>query len=236
MGISPVLDLRHKNQRFGALTAIQSCMMPQRTNLGYQEQVPQNSRDTELAFLALLLRRADAHVGAEFDDEERRNFFLAAGKYFQASWDELEGIQSTGLPWDEIPVVLHVSKHAEVSPEEVTALRWAGLSWHDIMSGFSLHPESVYVPIESPGEDPPSRTYRYQGPTVLEAWDSRTSSDEDIINLVNLKFISGYYGLRPEKIIALHASGWTFSAIHADMRRPEVLGEFRLTTAKSACG
>ena len=211
-------------------------MMPQRTTLGFQETVPLNSRDTELAFLALLLRRADVHIGAEFDDEERRNFFLAAGKYFQASWDELEGIQSTGLPWDEIAVVLHVSRHASVSSEEVTALRWAGLSWHDIMSGFSLHPESVYVPIEGPAEGQSARPYRHQARAGLDAWDSRTSSDEDIINLVNLKFISDHYGLRPERVIALHASGWTFSAIHADLRRPEVIDEFRLRTAKTACG
>ncbi len=172
--------------------------------------------------MALLLRRAASGFGAEFDEEEKCNLFLATGEYFQASRSELEGIRASGIPWDEIPVVLHVSRHTGVGSCEVAALRRSGRSWHDIISVFSLCPESFHVPIETPADGPGANWESH----IPETWDARTSSDEDIINLVNLRFISGHYAVRPETVIALHASGWKFSAIHAEMTGSTALDEF----------
>jgi len=210
--------------------------MPQPMFSSFPEGTPSDARDVEVAYLALLLRGAEVRVNAEADEEERGSFFLAAGKYFQASWGEMEWIRSSGIPVDEIAVALHVSRYAGVSSKDVAEARLAGMSWTDILFLYSLHPATLCVPLEpQEGEGAPLRISRCHGVAAHEAWRSRVNSDDDVVNLMNLKFIVEHYGIAPEKIIALRSAGWSFATIHAEVRRPE-LARVGTRQTRPACG
>ncbi|MCP5118626.1 MAG: hypothetical protein GY953_48050, partial [bacterium] len=55
------------------------------------------------------------------------------------------------------------------------------------------------------------------------ACDVPDLDDVDIINLVNLKFVSAYYGYRPEQVIALRSAGWSYLAIHSSVSGPRLV-------------
>lgn len=190
--------------------------MPQLTVSIYPRQGPQSLVDKELAFLALLLRPADDRVSTRAGDEERGKFFLAVGKYFQASGEELERLRSAGMPAEEVPVVLHIARRAGVDPLEVAELRAARAPWCAIVFRYSLHPATLLVALVEPSGFSSEGVLRFQSRAFCDAWNTRVATDEDIINLVNLKFASESLGLPPEHVIALRGSGWSFLAIHAE--------------------
>jgi hypothetical protein len=182
------------------------------------EEGTQTFQETELNFLALLLRRASVKVDQQTAAEEQSSFFLAAGKYFQASWAELDALGSTGLLMDEIPVALHVARHAGVNSGEVVDHRLRGESWGDILSRYYVTPESYYVPLASGVRLPSTRPDRYHRKSAREAWRRQRFSDDDIVNLINVKLLTDFYGITPDKIIALRDAGWTFIQIHYGIR------------------
>ena len=86
---------------------------------------PQSLKGAELAFLALLLRRAEAtvHLDSNVTEEDRGRFFHALGKYYRAPRKEIEAVADLGLLLDEIPVVLHLARHSGLPSAEVAQLR-----------------------------------------------------------------------------------------------------------------
>lgn len=183
----------------------------------------QSLKDAELAFLALLLRRADAdeHVDGTFSDEERSSFYRAAGNYYQSSGNEIDTIRSKGVSPDEIAVVLLVARHAAIDSEQVVTLRLSGRSWAGVLACLNLSPEIFYVPVAGLKNLGPLKLRGNYAQKTRQAWNVLALSDADVVNLVNLKFIADYYGYHPEQVIALCSTGWSFAAIHAEVSRPK---------------
>jgi hypothetical protein len=181
----------------------------------------QSLKAAELAFLALLLRHEDAtgNVDAAVDEREWSSFYLALRKYYLVTREQLAAIQSEELPACEMPVVLHIARHAAVEPKEIAKLRRQQRSWADILTQLHLSSEIFYVGVAFPPGLTIGKPYGYYRQQARKAWRASVSTDPDIVNLVNLKFISEYYGYPPEQVIALRSSGWTFAAIHAELRR-----------------
>ncbi len=188
---------------------------------GQRGDESQTFEETELTFLALLLRKASLRFGQEINEEDRGKFFLAAGNYFQASWAELETLGSAGLPLDEIPVLLHASRHAGVDSGEVLTRRQRGESWLEIFSSYCVPPGSYYVPLISGIRTSPTRPYHYHRKSAREAWKRQQLFDVDFVNLVNVKFLAQHYRLEPDQIVALRNAGWPFIRIHCAVSREE---------------
>lgn len=197
-------------------------MIPQ---LAYQQTAmgePQSTRDAELAFLALLLRgpQGKASYSLPPDEEERENFHRALRNYYQATAEEVAEISARILSLDEAAVVLHMARHAAVEPQDILFLREKGLGWKGLAEWLHLSRESFYVPLGSPTAVLPGAPYRHFEEKAREAWSGAGLSDEDIVNLVNLKFLSEYYGCRPEHVIAVRSVGWSFADIHGLLTEP----------------
>ena len=182
---------------------------------------PQSLKDVELAFLALLLRRRPDSRTADPDSsgEDNSNFFRATGKYYRAARKEVMTLAEAGLPLDEVAVILHLARHAAVEPEEVIHLR-SERSWSEVLYHLNLTPEILYVPVSPPKGLAPKQLLTQ---SAQQAWSVLDLEDADIINLVNLRFISEHYGYRPEQVIALRSSGWSFTAIHASVTGPRLV-------------
>ncbi|MCW5978059.1 MAG: hypothetical protein KIT09_08265 [Bryobacteraceae bacterium] len=179
-------------------------------------------REAELAFLALLLRSADVRLGSHnpLEDEEIRHFYQAIGKYYRASEDELSEARASGCPLDEVAVVFHIARSAAVEAGLVARLRREGLRWTNILEDLHVSHNAFYVPVGSPTTVFPGRPYEDLWDEARRAWSDPGLSDADIVNLVNLKFISEYYRCRAEHVVALRSAGWSFAGIHADLGRP----------------
>jgi hypothetical protein len=115
---------------------------------------------------------------------------------------------------DEIPLILHLSRYAGIDVSSILALRSEGLSWMEVGVRLNIERDSFYVPLASPTTLMPGTSYRDYARRARAAWLIPGLTDADLVNLVNLKFISEYYRCPSEHVIALHSTGWSYSAMH----------------------
>lgn len=75
-----------------------------------------------------------------------------------------------------------------------------------------------YVPLKSNPGPPYGKAYGYFKNKPRKEWKNINFTDEDIINLVNLRFISDYYGYDPTQIVKMRNEGKGFVAINNIVR------------------
>ncbi len=147
-------------------------------------------------------------------------FYLSIGNFFGYPEREVTVVHERGVPDDELPVVFFVCQHAHVAPEVVIRLRavehWP---WTRICSYYRIPPSVIYVPVPAYGP-PYGRAYGYYKRFPHERdWGRIQLSDADIVNQVNLVFISKYYNYPPEQIIRLREGGSSFGNIERKVYR-----------------
>ena len=153
-------------------------------------------------------------------EEVLRGFLLAVGNYYRVPQSEVVIIRKRGIPADEIPVVLFIAKKARVEPKAIVDLRLQGNRWLDIALGHGLGPDLFYVPTDGVATDPPfARAYGYYKNKPRKDWKNIPLNDDDIISLVNLKWVSEHYGHSPGKIIRMLSGNGEFISINEEIRR-----------------
>ena len=160
---------------------------------------------------------APAPRAATLVQTPRADLYAALADYFRLPEREILAVHDRRIPDDEIPVVFLLARQGRATPAEIVRLRKGGSGWLDIARGFGLRPEVFYVPARgvSVTGPPYSRAYGY--------WKDRrrytTLSDSDVINLVNLKFLSEYHRAPVAEIIRRRSRGEGFGALHRDFVR-----------------
>jgi hypothetical protein len=115
---------------------------------------------------------------------------------------------------------LFIAKRAHVEPKFITDLRLWGNTWLDITLRFGLGPEIFYVPIGVMVIGPPyGKVYGYYKSKSRKEWKTIVLSDDDVINLSNLKLMSEHYAYPPEKIIKMRSGGKEFVSISDEIRK-----------------
>jgi hypothetical protein len=175
-------------------------------------------RNPLCVLLLLVLASAGAHADGR---DEPDSLVLASESYFGVSQEEIVVIERRGIAREELPVVLFLASRARVRPAAVLELRLAGRSWFDIARHYRLSAEVFYVPATRVS-GPYEVTYRVYSRPRAE-WDTIVLRDEDVLNLVNLKFYAEHYGCEPDEVIALRAGGEDFVTIHRTIRRRFVI-------------
>ncbi len=161
-----------------------------------------------------------ANTGLSSDDEALSGFFLAVGDYYRVPLREVMIIKERGIPPYEIPVVLFIAKRAHVAPEMITNFRLCDNAWLYTALRFGLGPEIFCVPVGVVARDSLyGKVYRYYNNKPKKEWKTIMLSDDDIINLVNLKLMSEHYGYPPEKIIKMRMEGKEFASINDQIRK-----------------
>jgi hypothetical protein len=132
------------------------------------------------------------------------------------------------LPYGEVPVVFFIARSARVAPETIINLRLRGWKWIDIVQLFGLSPEIFYVPVKIKVGGPPyGKAYGYYKNKPRKEWKTIVLSDYDVINLVNLKFISGHYGYPPEEVIKMRSEGKNFVLINDEVKKGKKENRFK---------
>ena len=154
-------------------------------------------------------------VGVSIGDEGIRNFNLSIGQYYRVPEREVIVVRERGFRDEELPVVFFLASRARVAPGVIIGLRSKGLSWMDITLHFGLSPEIYYVPVKEVRVGPPyGKAYGHYKKHPKHEWKRIALADDDVVNLVNLRFISEHHGYAPETVMKMRAEGRPFVAIH----------------------
>ncbi len=177
------------------------------------------------AFLAASLaglpaRAGQADLGISISDGRLSGFYVAVGDHYRVAPRVVVDYRTRyGLLDEELPVVFFLAARAHVAPQAVIDLRARRQSWFGIALHFALSPEIFFVPVGLDEIGPPyGNAYGYYRKFGRRGdWRKFSPRDKEVVDLVNLRFLSEYHGLAPDKIIGLRGRGQGFVRIHDDI-------------------
>jgi hypothetical protein len=137
-------------------------------------------------------------------------FWVAIGDYFRAPDQEISIVRAQRIPNDEFAAIFYLSQRAGVTVQAVIDLRKAGRSYAEITDLFQLSPAIFYVPIKTDPGPPFGQAYGHFKKHPKSEWKKIQLADDDIINLVNLRFISNQCKVSPEDVINLRTTSKTY--------------------------
>lgn len=154
------------------------------------------------------------------------SYFLSIGNYFSVPQREVREIRKRRIPDEEVPVVFFLAREARVEPETIVSLRLKGKSWQAIVSMFGLGPEIFYVPVDRDLDvgPPYGHAYGYYRNRPRRDWRRMRLGDDEIVNLVNLKFMSEQYRFPSETIMRERRQNKRFDEIGDDLDRQRYEG------------
>jgi hypothetical protein len=163
---------------------------------------------------------AQWNLGVSIGNEGVNGFHLSVGEYYHVPEREVLVVRKRGIPDEELPVVFLLAAHARVAPEGIIDLRLGGMSWMDITLRHRLSPEIYYVPVNGGKIGPPyGKAYGHYKKHPKNEWKKIRLPDSDVVNLVNLKFMSEHYGYAPEKVMQMRSEGHHFVAINDSIQK-----------------
>jgi hypothetical protein len=142
------------------------------------------------------------------------NFHVAVSNYYHVPEREVIVVRERRIPDDELPVVFFIAQHARVPVARIVDMRLRGDSWWDISVRFGMGADVYYVPMTAVRSGPPyGRAYgHYKKPK--QQWNTIALTDADVVNLVQLRFISDHYHIAPERVVEMRERNVGFMSIH----------------------
>jgi hypothetical protein len=159
------------------------------------------------------------------DNTVQEDYYASLADYFGMTTEKVMDIQEKGIPDEEVPVALFVVSNSNdtgkaAKLEDVISLRKAGKSWMDITLQLGLTTDIYYFPVEGYLESKPfGGAYKKFFDTPRKKWRSIKLADNEIVNLVNLRFLSRYYELTPAEVIKMCEKEQKFMVVNREIRR-----------------
>lgn len=172
-------------------------------------------------FAALLFvprTQAGVDVGISLDEDGIKGFYLAIGDHYDVKEKEVIIVREQKIPDDDLPVIFFLARHAGVKPGVIVKLRLGGKSWMDITFHYGLTAEIYYVQFDHDPGPPYGNAWGHFKKKKRAKWGGIRLVDADIVNFVNLKFVSEKYGYTPAEIVKLRAKGDSFVNIHKHVK------------------
>jgi len=143
------------------------------------------------------LSASEFDIGISGSDRGINGFSLSVGDYYRVPQREIVIIERS-IPRDEMSVVYFLAQKSHRSPNYITNLRLRGISWWDISIRLGLDPRTLYV----------VNSNRYAGPPYGRAYGYRHRlRDAEIVELVNVRFLSAYHGVSVDDVIRHRRGG-----------------------------
>lgn len=169
---------------------------------------------------ALPVRAGQTDLGISISDGRLRSFYVAVGDHYRVAPRLVVDFRSRyRLSDEDLPVVFFLAARAQVGPRTVIDLRLKKQSWLQIALHFGLSPEIFFVPVGPERIGPPyGNAYGYYRKHERGGdWRQISLQDREVVDLVNLRFLSEYHGLTPEKVMTLRSHGRGFVDINAEI-------------------
>jgi hypothetical protein len=173
-----------------------------------------------LSFAQPSLATTQWNLGVSIGNEGVNGFQFSVGEYYRVPEKEVVVVRKRGIPDEELPVVFLLATRARVAPGAIIDLRLGGMSWMDITLRYGLSPAIYYVPVNGGKIGPPyGNAYGHYKKHPKNEWKKIRLPDRDVVNMVNLKFMSEHYGYPPEKVMQMRAEGRQFVAINDSIQK-----------------
>ena len=166
--------------------------------------------------LLLATGAAEGQRGGAGESNEEA-FLRAVGEHFGTPQREILVLAQWRLPAGEIPVVLCLASGAGVSPDVVVAQRRRGGNWMEIARGYSVHAGDFHVPIDGPSGFLSGAYERFDVRPASE-WRDVSLSDEEVVGLVNVRFLSRSLGLTPGRVLSALGDGGDIVAVFQQLK------------------
>lgn len=171
--------------------------------------------------LAASAPAADFDIGISGSERGIDGFTLSIGDYYHVPARDVIVVERS-IPRDELSVVYFLADHSRRDVAFITDLRLRGLSWWDISIRLGLDPRTLYV-IDS---------RRPWGPPYGKAYGYRSNGyhqlrDHEIVELVNVRFLSDYHRVNVDDIIDRRRKGERYYYIDDQYRGKKVYPQER---------
>lgn len=180
--------------------------------------------------------KADINAALSITDGRVSSFYLAIGDHYRVPEKEIIFVKKKEIPDDDLAVVFYLSHRASVTPSVIIDLRLGGRTWMEITSHFNLTAEIFHVAIEKASGPPYGKAHGYFKNRNRKEWKSIRLSDSDIINLVNLRFVSEHYGLSPDAVVKMREQGQSFIAINDKVKKAKAQKQAKKTEDSEKTG
>jgi len=183
-----------------------------------------NLRKLMLAIISLLLiggggYAADINIGASIKDGNLDGFYIAISEHYDVSQREIKHVRAARISDEELPVVFYLAQKGNVRPSDIIMFRLKGYSWMEITLQFGLRADIYYVMFDKKPGPPYGNAYGHFKKHKRKHWDEIRLTDDDIINLVNLRFLCDRYNWSPNRVAAMRGKGRNFSDINSDIKK-----------------
>lgn len=170
---------------------------------------------------------AQVDLGLAVSDGRLRSFYIAVGDHFRVAPRAVLDLRTRyRLLDDELPVIYFLAARANVGPQVVVDVRLGKRSWFEVAVHLGLSPEIFFVAVHQERIGPPYGNaygyYRKHG--TAGEWRKIVLTDREVIDLVNLRFLSEYHGLAPDEIMVLRGRHTSFVRIHDEIGRGKNAG------------
>ena len=174
---------------------------------------------------------ADINVGLSVGDEGIKEFHLTIGSHFGVHAKNVEKIKERSISDEELVVVFFLAQKANVEPTLIVDLRLKGNSWMTISTKLGLSTEIFYVHfVENPGP-PYGKAYGHYKNKPKNSWHKINLDDNDIVNIINLKFITSRYGCTVEEIVKLRKRNKSYVSINSNLKKGKRQKEYTNKTS-----
>lgn len=163
--------------------------------------------------------KADVSIGVSADNDGIKSFYLSIGEQYRVPEKEIVVIREKKIPDEELPVVFFIAQQARVEPGLVVKLRLEGKSWMDITLHYGLSPAIYYVAFAKDPGPPYGKAWGHYKNRKKDEWKTVRLGDTDIINFVNIKFMSERYGYSPDEVIKMRNKGESFVLVNSKIKK-----------------
>ena len=161
---------------------------------------------------------ADVHAAVAIDDGGVREFHVAVCEHYHVKQDAIVVVRKQNIPDDHIPVVFFLAHHAKVSHDEIVALRLRGMSWMAISLHFGLPVDIFHVEVTRVHGPPYGNAFGHFKNRKRAEWASIRLQDDEVVTLVNVKFLSARYHMSPDDVIGMRQKAKGFIGLHGDLK------------------
>jgi hypothetical protein len=176
----------------------------------------------------MLAQDSNFDFGISVTDGKLRSFYMAVSDYYRVPGKEVLATKERyRLRDEELPVIYFLAARVREDPSVIIDLRIKGMSWLDVTFHYGLTPEIYYVPVTVKKVGPPyGMAYgHYKKYRPKKKWKEIVLSDYEVIDLVNLRFISEHYQLKPEVVMEKRSQGKNFVTINEESWKGKMKGK-----------
>ncbi|HEX5329882.1 hypothetical protein [Sulfuricurvum sp.] len=151
-------------------------------------------------------------IGVSGSENGIDGFSFSIGDYYHVPHQEVVVIERT-IPRDEMSVVYFLARESRRDARYITDLRSRGGNWWDITVRLGLNPRTLYVVNSNRYHNPPyGKAYGYHKDK------KHRLRDADIVELVNVRFLSEYHHITPDEVIYHRYRGEKYNRINDHYR------------------